>query len=827
MALRAGDTNLARRTVFFAIAYVIVTGGLLAALLLQVRNETIAASKRELAAFAQLTAGHTFELAISIEEALKFSEETLSVATDSGVVDQESIRAMLREVTANARGLKDILVLDAKGKVIYQGNGTDSVGLDRSDQPYFLQYQKDPALKFDVSVPARRRTAAGSSEWFIPVTHAWRRSGQLAGVIVGIMDPQIFDKAWTFDAEIEGLGIALATADGILIMRRPFVAEMMGRSVAIPGALTGTADALQVKSPFDGEEQLLAYRRVAAYPNLLTLVSQPMNVVLASWLRLVWIVGSCWLLASLALGGLVLWLSAVRKARGALEGRYRALFDSIPYPVIVSDNETLRVLAVNRAAEEQYSWAQTGAAAEAPYLPEDFSILAAKRSEFSKDKATLIQEQWHRGRDGAAVDVELTVRLIDYDARAAALTIAIDVTERLRAERAHRAAEEQLRQSQKMDVLGQLTGGIAHDFNNMLMVIMNSVDALAENTALDVEAKQQLDRIAHSTQRAEDLTRQMLAFSRKQPLRPRATDANDLVVETGKLLRRTLGEQIEVDSVLADDLWAVEVDRAQLATSLVNLCLNARDAMPKGGRVLIETQNVELDNQQAAQIPDAAPGSYVVISVSDTGHGILPKDLPRVFEPFFTTKLDGKSSGLGLSMVYGFIRQSNGYIKVDSEVDRGTKIGIYLPRHLEKVQEAPSHEALSDAGGTERVLVVEDDPQVRGSVVRQLTSLGYDVSHASDGAFGVAAFDTARQPFDLLLTDIGLPGMNGKVLADEISRRWPKTKIVFMSGYADNALIYQGRIASDVRLLSKPFRKRDLAQVLRQALDGEAAPASP
>ena len=826
MVLRKGDTNLARRAVLLAVAYVVVTAGLLAALLLQVRNETITAGKRELAAFAQLTAGHTFEVAIGIEEALKLSEETLSVATESGVVDQESIRAMLHEVSANARGLKDILVLDAKGKVVYQGTGTDSVGLDRSDQPYFLQYQKDPALKFDVSVPARRRTEAGASEWFIPVTHAWRRSGQLAGVIVGIMDPQIFDKAWTFDAEIEGLGIALVTADGVLIMRRPFVGEMMGRSVAVPGALKGTADALQVKSPFDGEEQLLAYRRVAAYPNLLTLVSQPMNVVLASWLRLVWTVGSCWLLASLALGGLGLWLGAVRKARGALEGRYHALFDSIPYPVIVSDNETLRVLAVNRAAEEQYGWAQTGAAAGAPYLPEDFAALASKRAEFSKDKAVLLQDQRHLDRNGAAIDVELTVRLIDYDGRPAALTIAVDLTERLRAERAHRASEEQLRQSQKMDVLGQLTGGIAHDFNNMLMVIMTNVDALAENKTLDPETMQQVDRIAHSTQRAEDLTRQMLAFSRKQPLRPRATDVNDLVAETGKLLRRALGEQIEVESLLADDLWAVEVDRAQLATSLINLCLNARDAMPKGGRVLIETQNVELDAQQAAEIPDATPGPCVVISVTDAGQGILPKDLAKVFEPFFTTKQDGKSSGLGLSMVYGFIRQSNGYIKVDSEVDRGTKIGIYLPRHLETVQEASAHKAPSDTGGTERVLVVEDDPQVQASVVRQLTSLGYDVSHASDGAAGVAAFDTARQPFDLLLTDIVMPGMNGKALADEVSRRWPRTKIVFMSGYTDNALIYQGRIANDVRLLSKPFRKRDLAQMLRQALDGEAAPAS-
>src|SRR5471030_2015688 len=820
MVLRKGDTNLARRAVLLAVAYVVVTAGLLAALLLQVRNETIAAGKRELAAFAQLTAGHTFEVAISIEEALKFSEETLSVATESGVVDQESIRAMLREVAANARGLKDILVLDANGKVVYQGTGTDSVGLDRSDQPYFLQYQKDPALKFDVNVPARRRTEAGSSEWFIPVTHAWRRSGQLAGVIVGIMDPQIFDKAWTFDAEIEGLGIALATTDGILIMRRPFVGEMMGRSVVVPGALTSPADALQVKSPFDGEEQLLAYRRVAGYPNLLTLVSQPMNVVLASWLRLVWTVGSCWLLASLALGGLGLWLGAVRKARGALEGRYHALFDSIPYPVIVSDNETLRVLAVNRAAEEQYGWAQTGVAADAPHLPKDFAALASKRAEFSKDKAVLLQDQRHLDRNGAVIDVELTVRLIDYDGRPAALTIAVDVTERLRAERAHRASEEQLRQSQKMDVLGQLTGGIAHDFNNMLMVIMTNVDALAENKTLDPEALKQVDRIAQSTQRAEELTRQMLAFSRKQPLRPRPTNVNDLVAETGKLLRRTLGGQIEIESILADDVWPVDIDRAQLETSLVNLCLNARDAMPTGGRVLIETQNVSIDKTQVGLLSDLSAGSFVQITVSDTGRGILASDLDRIFEPFFTTKASGKGSGLGLSMVYGFIKQSNGHISVTSDVDHGTIFRLLLPRFAGPVPETTARSSAPAIGGTERILIVEDNPQVRASVVRQAQSLGYAVTEAEDGSAGLAACEAEPRPYDLMLTDVVMPGaMNGKALADAVAARWPATRIVFMSGYTDNVLGNRGEVDGDVRLLSKPFRKSDLAQMIRQTLD--------
>ncbi|MBV8393888.1 MAG: response regulator [Alphaproteobacteria bacterium] len=829
MKLFKKQPSVARRAAWLGATYVVITASLMAALALSLRNEAILAGKRELAAFAQLTAGHTFEVAISIEEQLKLTEATLSVATDSGVVDKDSIRAMLRDVVANARGLKDILVLDARGSVAYQANGRDAIGLDRSDQDYFLRFQKDPGLKFDVGLPAKRRTEAGTSEWFIPMAHAWRRAnGDFLGVVVGILDPQLFDRAWTFNAGIEGLSIALTSADGMLIMRRPWVDEMMGRA-AVDGATRRQlaagqdADSLLAVDPFDGADQVVAYRRVAAYPNLLVMVARPLDVVIADWRRLAWIVGSCWVVASLALGALGLWLARVRRAHGVIEGRYRALFDSIPYPVIVSDHETLRVLAVNRAAVLRYEWAgAVGSGAQPPYLPQDFAVLAAKRDELSSETATLIEGQKHHARNGETIDVELVVRLMDYGSRTAVLTVAVDVTDRLRAEAARLQAEDLLRQSQKMDMLGRLTGGIAHDFNNILMVIMDNVEAMSEAPGLDPEALKQLDRIATSTQRAEDLTRQMLAFSRKQPLRPRATDVNDVVADTGKLLRRTLGAQIEIDAALADDLWPVEIDSAQLETSLVNLCINARDAMPKGGHVLIETQNRHLDAHAAAAIPGASAGDYVTISVADTGHGILAKDLGMVFEPFFTTKQDGRASGLGLSTIYGFIRQSGGHITVESEVDRGTTFRIYLPRIAAGIAASagPAGKAPPATGGTERVLVVEDDPQVRASVVRQLQSLGYKVSQANDGKSGLAAFEAMQEPFDLLLTDVVMPGMNGKALADEVSRRWPATRIVFMSGYTDNALVYQGRIESDVHLLSKPFRKSDLAAMLRLALDG-------
>ena len=820
---RGGARRLARHVVWLALAYVIVTGGLLAALLFQLRSETTAASKRELGAYAQLTAGHTLEVVRGIDEALRFVEVTLAVVSGSTAVSEDSIQAMLRDVVGSVRGLKDIIVLDAGGRVVYQANGSDDIGSDLSDRPYFKLFRDDPASKFALGDPVRRGTLAAPSDWFIPVAHAWRTSGgAFAGVIVGILQPQLFDRAWTFDSEISGLGIALATADGTLVVRRPFVAEMIGRSLADDQMLSQLshgrdADVLRVRSTFDGHDQLLAYRRVASYPGLLIFVAQPMDVVLAGWQRISWIVGSSWILASLALGGLGAWLAREMKARGALESRYRALFDSIPYPVVVSDGESQRVLAFNAAAMQQYGWRPQ---AGDPHLTADFAVLADRRLEFSKDAATVIAGQQHRNGEGAAIDVEMTVRLIDYDGRPAILTVAVDVSDRLRAERTHQAVEGQLRQAQKMDVLGQLTGGIAHDFNNILMVIIDDVEALTEKAGVDRETTRRLDSISDATLRAEQLTRQMLAFSRKQPLRPQPTDVNDLVADTGRLLRRTLGEQIEIDAILADDVWAVNVDRAQLETALVNLCLKARDAMPRGGRLLIETRNVTLDEAYARRITGAASGDYVQIVVSDTGRGIPKEDLDKVFEPFFSTKSDGTGSGLGLSMVYGFIRQSNGLVETDSEIDRGTSFRLFLPRHDRAPAVVSGGSSGALARGTERVLVVEDDPQVRAKVVGQLQSLGYDVSQAADGAAGVASFEAATLPFALVLTDVVMPGpLNGKALADEVALRWPATRVVFMSGYTVNALGRGGQIDADVRLLNKPFRKSDLARMIRGALD--------
>ena len=391
----------------------------------------------------------------------------------------------------------------------------------------------------------------------------------------------------------------------------------------------------------------------------------------------------------------------------------------------------------------------------------------------------------------------------------------------------HDRTEEQLRRSQRMEAIGQLTGGVAHDFNNILTIILANVEALDEDEGLDPPLRKRVSGIAAATRRAADLTSQLLAYSRKQTLRPQRTDVNELVAATGRLLGRTLGTGIDIESVLARDLWNAEIDGAQLETALVNLAVNARDAMPDGGRLLIETANRSLDASYVAQHPDAAAGDYVMLAVTDNGAGMAADVVARAVEPFFTTKEVGKGTGLGLSMVYGFIKQSKGHLSIYSEPGGGTTVKLFLPRatvERQAVEATPRRAPMP--GGRERILVAEDNDDVREGVVAQLQSLGYDVSEAPDGGAALAKLETASQPYDLLLTDVIMPGaMNGKALADESGRRWPGTKVVFMSGHTENAIIRDGRVDAGVLLLNKPFAKRDLAAIVRRALDGaEAAP---
>jgi PAS domain S-box-containing protein len=414
-------------------------------------------------------------------------------------------------------------------------------------------------------------------------------------------------------------------------------------------------------------------------------------------------------------------------------------------------------------------------------------------------------------RDGREIKIELSVTALHRRQGYVFNAFVRDLTDKI-------VAEDHLRQAQKMETIGQLTGGIAHDFNNILTVITGTIEILEEGVAEDESLAAIARMIDEAALRGAELTQRLLAFARRQPLQPRNTDINTLIVDTAKLLRPTLGEHVEIESALEDDAWPALVDPSQLSNALINLAVNARDAMPVGGKLVLETGNVRLDEAYTSTYDDVAPGPYVMIAVSDTGHGIPAAIRDKVFEPFFTTKGVGKGTGLGLSMVYGFVKQSNGHIKIYSEEGHGTTIKIYLPRAGEQAGEAAAEAAVALKGGSETILVVEDDPLVRSYVATQLNGLGYTTLTAANAAEALEYIDGVKD-FDLLFTDVIMPGsLNGRQLADEAVRRRPGLKVLYTSGYTENAIVHHGRLDPGVLLLAKPYRKSDLARMVRIAL---------
>jgi CheY-like chemotaxis protein len=377
-----------------------------------------------------------------------------------------------------------------------------------------------------------------------------------------------------------------------------------------------------------------------------------------------------------------------------------------------------------------------------------------------------------------------------------------------------------------MKAIGQLTGGVAHDFNNLLTVILGNAEVLTDELKGNARLRALAELTQSAAERGAELTNRMLAFARQQALEPQAIDVNKLIAGMDGMLRRTLGEDQEIEIVRRAGLWPTMVDPSQLESALLNLAINARDAMPKGGKLTIETANAHVDDEYAAAHDEVKPGQYTLISVSDTGHGMSRETMARAFDPFYSTKGVGKGTGLGLSMVYGFVKQSGGHIKLYSEVGSGTAVKLYLPR-AEAVAVAAAAATADERGGSEIVLLAEDDDMVRTHVARMLRDLGYNVILASNGpeALGIVESGVA---FDVLLTDVIMPGgMNGRELADAAATRRPGLKVLFMSGYTENAIVHHGRLDAGVQLLHKPYRRRELASKLRRVIDGVAGEGLP
>ena len=397
-----------------------------------------------------------------------------------------------------------------------------------------------------------------------------------------------------------------------------------------------------------------------------------------------------------------------------------------------------------------------------------------------------------------------------------------DRTRQLEAENeARRKAEELLRQSQKMEAIGQLTGGVAHDFNNMLAVIISGINLLERRLAKGGDVKRLIDGISDAAYRAAGLTHRLLAFSRQLPLAPTAIDANQMVKSISELLRQTLGEATVLETVLAGGLWRTHADAGQLENAILNLAINARDAMPDGGKVTIETLNCSLDDDYVGNYPDLVAGQYVMIAVSDEGSGMSPDTMDRAIDPFFTTKEVGKGTGLGLSQVYGFVKQSKGHLKIYSEIGQGTAVKIYLPRYFgsEQVAEVAAVMRQPERRGasSEVILVVEDEDRIREVTTEALRELGYTALPAASAKQALQILES-RPEIGLLFTDIVMPDMNGRRLAEAALKLHPNLKVLYTTGYTRNAVVHNGVLDPDVNFIAKPFTFDQLGQKIREVL---------
>ena len=516
-----------------------------------------------------------------------------------------------------------------------------------------------------------------------------------------------------------------------------------------------------------------------------------------------------------------------RRTEAALrdsESQLRAIFDEAAVGMAVVDLHG-RLVRTNRALQSMlgYTAGELGNMLFSQLThPDDVAadwelfgdLVAGERTQYKVEK-----RYFHA--DGSTLWTTLNVSMVRDTEGAPCFSVGIieDVTERKRAEEALLQSQNELLQAQKMETVGRLAGGIAHDFNNLLTVITGNAQLLLAELPEESSMREELQEINAVSVRAADLTRQLLAFSRRQMLQPRVVDLNDTVFKADRLLRRVLGEDIEFRTSLDPALGAVRADTGQLEQVLMNLAVNARDAMPSGGKLTIETRNVWLDAEYVLRHPSVLPGPYVMVAVSDSGHGMDAETQARIFDPFFTTKAPGKGTGLGLATVYGIVRQSGGHVWVYSEVGRGTSFKVYLPRADEPpTLPAEASRAAEPRGGTETVLLVEDDESVRRLSRRVLERGGYTVIEANEGAHALRLAEAHEGPIHLVITDVVMPGMSGREVAERIASVRPGAEVLFTSGYTDDAIVHHGVLDDGMAFLQKPFDPYTLLQAVRDAL---------
>jgi PAS domain S-box-containing protein len=516
-----------------------------------------------------------------------------------------------------------------------------------------------------------------------------------------------------------------------------------------------------------------------------------------------------------------------KKAEDSLrssEERYRTLVESISDAILLLDTER-RIVSCNQAFYNLYGYEPNEIIGKSVQIlhrsDENFSSFGELAYPVLRKEGFFRGEWEHLHKVGTEIPVEVTLSSIKSsdDSLFGYVKVMRDITARKRAEKEMASLQEQLRQSQKMEAIGRLAGGIAHDFNNILAVIKGICDLSLLDLREGDPLYENLKEIDRSTENAAGLTRQLLAFSRKQIFEVKVLDLNQVIQRLAKMLRRILGEDIDLATFFTEELGRVKVDPGQMEQVIINLSVNARDAMPGGGKLTFETANVELDESYAYRHIGAKPGSYVMLSISDTGAGMTPEVRERIFEPFFTTKEKGKGTGLGLSTVYGIVKQSGGNVWVYSEPGKGTTFKIYLPRVDEPLEEKEEKVIQEVPTGSETVLVVEDGEAVRKLTVRLLKKQGYKVLEAPDGGQAFILCEQYHEPIHLILSDVVMPGINGRELVDRLQRIHPEARSLYMSGYTDNVIVHHGILMNGVEFIQKPFTLENLARKVREALD--------
>jgi len=810
------------------------------------REQVIDQAERNAGNLVDVLASQTRENFQAIDQSLLAIAERLNIprlTEDSQI--EPTYRLLYDAIRTAPNGVILYFVLGADGRVLNTSLTDQRELTDLSDRTGFTAQRDDYRQGFFIGNTVKGRLPPVVNRWIFTVSRRFNNpDGSFGGIVAATVSVDRLAALYdSLNVGEDGI-VTLFHNNGIILARSPADDRAVGQDLSQgplfrDGFSQGSTGTMKATSPADNKTRILAYRSLSNLP-LSVVVGLGLDRELAPWRRYASISAA----TTIAVAALILLMlsfmqrrirQSIRDEERFIEAELRRKEELEKYSQQLQKAQEIANIGTWRMV------IGTGIIEISPLLQRLAGRPATGIDDHDKSALTIHpddREAYFAAREASIrtrQPQQIEYRLIrpdgslsyrwsemqcEFDDKGepyAVFAIVQDITER-------KTTEEQLRQSQKMETIGHLTGGVAHDFNNLLMVVMGNLDLLLDRLQHDPDTAGIVNAAISAAERGASLTRQLLAYARRQPLAPSELDVNTAIQGISRLLRRTLGEQIEIETILGGGLWHALADGTQVENAVINLAINARDAMPTGGKLTLETANASFDDNYAGINDEVAPGQYVMIAVTDTGTGMPADVVARAFEPFFTTKPVGRGTGLGLSMVYGFAKQSGGHAKIYSEPGHGTTVKLYLPRAngAALAQSAPS-EPLAQSSNNEIILVVEDDELVRATVERMLKELGYKILLAPTAEDALPILESDAR-IDLLFTDVVLPGkMGGKALAERAQALRPGLLVIYSSGYTQNSIIHQGRLDADVELLSKPYKKADLARRLRAVLNKHKA----